>query len=274
MADQQAPPAGPDLSQGVARVRIVTARRCSAMSAMKKSCWCVRAPRFSRSTPIAAIIMARSPKAWSTARASAVPGTTPASICAPGKPPARRRSIRSRSGTSNRTATASSFGKSASSRSRGSRASSMRRGKIVIVGGGAAGLCRRRDAAAAGLSRQHRDAEQRGGGAGGSAQPVEGLSRRQRAGRLAAAAAGRFLRGAAIDLRLDDRGRIDRPQSARTSFSPMAKPFPTTGCCWRPARSRCACRYRARTSLMSTCCARWPIAARSSRRPTARAARS
>ena len=39
-------------------------RRCSAMSAMKKSCWCVRAPGFSRSTPIAAIIMARSPKGW------------------------------------------------------------------------------------------------------------------------------------------------------------------------------------------------------------------
>ena len=53
------------------------------------------------------------------------------------------------------------------------------------------GLCRRRDAAAAGLSRQHRDAEQRGGGAGGPAEPVEGLSRRQRAGGLAAAAAGR-----------------------------------------------------------------------------------
>ncbi len=33
-----------------------------------------------------------------------------------------------------------------------------------------------------------------GGGAGGSAEPVEGLSRRQRAGGLAAAAARRFLR--------------------------------------------------------------------------------
>ena len=65
------------------------------------------------------------------------------------------------------------------------------------------GLCRRRDAAAAGLSRQHRDAEQRGGGAGGPAEPVEGLSRRQRAGGLAAVAAGRaFTRDAAIDLRL------------------------------------------------------------------------
>ena len=51
-------------------------------------------------------------------------------------------------------------------------------------------LCRRRDAAAAGLSRQHRHVEQRGGGSRRPAQPVEGLSRRQRAGRLAAAAAG------------------------------------------------------------------------------------
>ena len=52
------------------------------------------------------------------------------------------------------------------------------------------GLCRSRDAAAAGLSRQHRDAEQRGRGAGRPAEPVKRLSRRQRAGGLAAAAAG------------------------------------------------------------------------------------
>ena len=40
---------------------------------------------------------------------------------------------------------------------------------------------------------------------------------------------------------------------------------PTIACCWRPARSRCGCRYRAWTSRMSMCCARWPIAARSLR---------
>src|ERR1700704_918908 len=51
------------------------------------------------------------------------------------------------------------------------------------------GLCRRRDAAPPGLSRQHRDAEQRGRSAGGSAEPVEGLPGRQCAGGLAAAAA-------------------------------------------------------------------------------------
>ena len=55
------------------------------------------------------------------------------------------------------------------------------------------GLCRGRDAAAAGLPRQHRHAEQRRRGAGRPAQPVQGLSRRQRAGGLAAAAAGRLL---------------------------------------------------------------------------------
>ena len=53
------------------------------------------------------------------------------------------------------------------------------------------GLCGGRDAAAAGLRRQHRHAEQRCSAAGRPAQSVEGLSRRQRAGGLAAAAAGR-----------------------------------------------------------------------------------
>ena len=41
---------------------------------------------------------------------------------------------------------------------------------------------------------------------------------------------------------------------------------PTTACCSRPAPSRCGCRSRAPTSRMSTCCARSPIAAPSSRR--------
>ncbi len=49
-------------------------------------------------------------------------------------------------------------------------------------------LCRSRDAAAARLCRQHRHAEQRRHGAGRPPQPVEGLSRRQRAGGLGAAA--------------------------------------------------------------------------------------
>ena len=52
------------------------------------------------------------------------------------------------------------------------------------------GLCRSRDAAAAGLSRQHRDVQQRDCGAGRPAEPLQGLSRRQRAGGLAAVAAG------------------------------------------------------------------------------------
>ena len=46
----------------VSRCRNSRATHCSAMSAMKKSCWCVRGRRFSRSTRIAAIIMGRSPK--------------------------------------------------------------------------------------------------------------------------------------------------------------------------------------------------------------------
>ena len=53
-------------------------------------------------------------------------------------------------------------------------------------------LCRGGDAAAAGLSRQHRHAEQRCRAAGRPAESVEGLSRRQRAGGLAAAASGQL----------------------------------------------------------------------------------
>src|SRR5689334_8725348 len=37
---------------------------CWGMSATKKCCWCVRARRFLQSTPIAATITVRLPKAW------------------------------------------------------------------------------------------------------------------------------------------------------------------------------------------------------------------
>ena len=91
MADQQSPPAGPDLAQGVALSEFSGAMLLGHVGD-DESCWCVRDRRFSRSTPIAAITTVRSPTAWSTARTSAVPGTTPVSTCAPARPPARRRS--------------------------------------------------------------------------------------------------------------------------------------------------------------------------------------
>ena len=138
--------------------------------------------------------------------------------------------------------------------------------KIVIVGGGAAGFRRGRDAAAAGIFRQHRHAEQRCRAAGGPAEPVQGLSRRQRAGGLAAAAPGRFLRGSAYRPAAQDRCRLDRQQGAqcrprRRRHGPL-----------RPAvagdrrRAGAACRFPAPISRMSIRCARSAIAAPSSTR--------
>ncbi len=65
------------------------------------------------------------------------------------------------------------------------------------------GLCCSRDAAAARLWRQHRHAERRCRCAGRSAEPVEGLSRRQRAGGLAAATTGGFYAENGIELHLN-----------------------------------------------------------------------
>ena len=63
MADQQAPPAGPDLSKGIHPVRIRRRDAARPRRRSRKFCWCVRAPRSLRSTRIAAIITGRSPRA-------------------------------------------------------------------------------------------------------------------------------------------------------------------------------------------------------------------
>ena len=82
-----------------------------------------------------------------------------------------------------------------------------------------------------------------------------------------------FYAEAKIDLRLNTEvTSID--VNARHVVTAAARRSPTTACCWRPARSRCACRSRAPISPMCTCCARWPIAVRSLPRPMVRDARS
>ena len=146
-------------------------------------------------------------------------------------------------------------------------------GKIVIVGGGAAGF-----AAAEMLRRQ----DYRGSIvmlSNEAAAPVDRpnlsrtispAARRRigcRCGRMISTPRRRSTCGST------PRSRQSTPTRAMSSRQ-AARPFPTTVCCWRPARSRCGCRYRARISPMSTCCARWPIPARSLPWPTARGAQS
>ena len=194
MAEQQANPSGPDLAQGVSLSEftgetllghvgdqdVLLVRAAGEVFAIDAHCSHYHGPLADGLV---------------VGTASAAPGITPVSICAAAKPPARRRSIRFQSGRSSMRAIESWSGKSASSRSRA--ASSCRRcaGQDRHCRRRRGRVCRGRDAAAAAISRQHRDAEQRCRAAGGSAEPVKGLSRRQRARGLAAAAPGRILRG-------------------------------------------------------------------------------
>ena len=66
--------------------------------------------------------------------------------------------------------------------------------RIVIVGGGAGRIRCGGDVEAAGVSRQYCDVEQRFRVASRSTEPVKGVSRRQRARRLAAVGSGQPLR--------------------------------------------------------------------------------
>ena len=100
------------------------------------------------------------------------------------------------------------------------------------------GLCGGRDAAARRLWRRDHDAEQRRCAAGRPAEPVEGLSRRQCAGGLGAAAAGQLLCRVRHQSAAQDQRRLDRRAARAMSCSPTARRCPTTGCCSQPAPSR------------------------------------
>jgi NADPH-dependent 2,4-dienoyl-CoA reductase/sulfur reductase-like enzyme len=82
-----------------------------------------------------------------------------------------------------------------------------------------------------------------------------------------------FYAEAKIDLRLNTEvTSIDTKRTPRRHVGGETIPYDrlllATGA------SRCACRYRARTSRMCTCCARWPIPAPSLPWPMARGGRS
>ena len=146
-----------------------------------------------RSRPNAPIITGRSPKGSWSATASAVPGITPASICAPARrcmrpalSPLACWKVEQRGGK----IIVGAKIEQPAPRGRPSATPGTHRHRRWWR----RGIRRGRDAAAAGVSRQHRHAEQRCRAAGRPAEPVEGLSRRQRAGGLAAAAPGRVLR--------------------------------------------------------------------------------
>ena len=267
MADQQAPPAGPDLSKGVPLSEFAgddAARPCrrrgGAAGAVGPEIFAIgahctplsraarRRARRRREHPLpVASRLLRSAHRRSRPRAGAQPA----------------RGLEGRAAKDDRIFVREKREQPKPQQSQGSRVEAP--GRIVIVGGGAAGF-----AAAEMLRRQ---------GYRGSivmlssdaAPPVDrpNLSKDYLAGSAPEdwmpLRPDDFYAEAKIDLRLKTEVTVDRHQCAPCRDSPAARPSPTTGCCWRPAPSRCGCRSRAPTSRMSTCCARSPIAARSSR---------
>ena len=130
--------------------------------------------------------------------------------------------------------------------------------RIVIVGGGAAGLRRGGDAAASALSGQHRDAERR------RAPPVDrpNLSKDYLAGSApedwVPLRGDDFYTEQDIDLRLRTTVAGIDVRVRASSRSATEASSPTTGCCSRPAPSRCDCRSPAWTCRTCTRCARSP----------------
>ena len=247
------------------------------MSATRKFCWCAAARRCSRSGPIAPITTARSSTgSWSTTPC-AVPGITPASICAPAK--------RLRAPALSPIACWSV---------------EQRDGKIFVR--------EKRAAAEAEAARHDRGrTRRRRSSSSAAARPA---SRRPRC------CGASNIEGSIVMLSNDDAPPVDRPnlskdylagnapedwvplRAGQLLFRERHRPAPqgerhrhrralargrarrrrarslTTGCCSQPAPSRSACRSPAPTSRTFTRCARSPTAGPSSSAPRRRAGRS
>ena len=277
MADDQAKPSGPDLTQGVALAELADGGMLAGPCRRRTGAAGARAARrCSRWRLSAPTITGRSPKGWWSATRCAARGTTPASACAPARrcvPPALSPiacwSVEQRDGKIFVTGKRSDVKPAPRGKPRGDAAGpdrDRRRRRGGLRGG--------RDAAAPGLRGQHRHAERRRCGARRPAQPVQGLPRRQRARGMDSAARRRLLRRQRHRAPSQGERRRHRPAQPRGGRSPMAARLPTTACCWRPAPSRCGCRLPAPTSRTSTRCAPSPTAAPSSSAPRRRAAPS
>ena len=196
MAEEQAGPTGPDLTQGISLADLPDGGKLLGHVGEEQVLLARRgADVFAVGAALHPLSRARSPTGWWSTRRSAVPGITPASIFAPARRCVRRRSARSTAGrVEQRDGKVFVREKRARTQPHARCEAPADAGRIVIVGGGAAGF-----AAAEMLRRQdyqgeHRHAERRRRAAGRPAEPFEGLSRGQRARGLGSASPGRLLR--------------------------------------------------------------------------------
>ena len=189
MANDEDGPGGPDLAQGVALAELADGGACSpAMWATRRCCWCARARQVFAVGAHCTHYHAPLVDGLVVGATLRCPGITPRfdlasgeALRAPGPEPARTcwstverdgkifvRDARRRAAPSGGTVAAR-------------RRSAGGAGQIVIVGGGAAGFAAAEMLRRAAIPGQHRHAQPRRRCPRRPAEPVEGLSRRQRA---------------------------------------------------------------------------------------------
>ena len=217
MAENEAQPAGPDLALGISAAdlrdggKLVghVGTRAGAAGALRRGRLRRRRPLHPLQRPARRRARRRRRGALSLA-SRLLRSAHRRSVARAGLEPARYLA-RSSSATAR-----SSCGRSALSPGAAPRVKADAPNKIVIVGGGAAGfaaaeMLRRRE-----IRGRNRHAEQRRCAAGRPAEPVEGLSRRQRAGGMAAAARSELLCRQRHRPASRDERRRDRRPGARS----------------------------------------------------------